>query len=121
MVDEKYFFRLALNQPRHALPVARSQHKRLQDEQVERSLQQGDAVVVICLGSHSTQVLPYLGRMSTQTENITDAAKAKPPASGFGTIEGGPSRPDSLPQSPTVRGKCRRIANLPSVNLSLTR
>jgi hypothetical protein len=34
--------------------VAGTEEKRFQDQQVERSLQQGNAVVVVCLGSHST-------------------------------------------------------------------
>src|SRR5882757_255852 len=61
MVDKKYLFRLALNQPRHTLPMARSQHKRLQDQQVQRALQQGDSIVVILLGSHPTQILLSFG------------------------------------------------------------
>ena len=65
MIDKKHFFRLALNDARNALPVARSQHQRLQNQQVERALQQGNAVVVILSGSHSTQVSQPLGRMST--------------------------------------------------------
>src|SRR5260370_10563025 len=60
MVDKKYLFRLALNQSRYTLPMARSQYKRLEDQQVQRALQQGDSVVVIFLGSHPTQiVLPF--------------------------------------------------------------
>ncbi len=71
MVDKKHLFRLALNQPRHTLPMARSQHKRLQNQQVQRALQQGNAIVVILLGSHSTQVSAPLGRMSTRGKNLT--------------------------------------------------
>jgi len=39
---------------------------RLQNQQVQRSLYQGNTLAVIRLGSHSTQVLTRLGRMSTQ-------------------------------------------------------
>lgn len=39
VVDEKHFFRLAPDQSRDALSVARPQEKRFQDQQVQRSLQ----------------------------------------------------------------------------------
>jgi len=54
MVDKENLFRLAQYRPRHALAMARSQHQRLQNQQVERSLHQGEAVVAIPLGSHPT-------------------------------------------------------------------
>ena len=66
MVDKKYFFRLALNQSRDALPMTRSHNQGFQDQQIERALQQGNAVVVARLGCHPTQVLAGWGRMSTQ-------------------------------------------------------
>ncbi len=50
MVDKESFFRLALDRARDALPVAWSKDKRLQNQQVKRALQQGDAVVVRSLG-----------------------------------------------------------------------
>jgi hypothetical protein len=47
--------------------MARAQNERLQDEEVEGALQQGNAVVAVLLGSHSTQIFTFSGRMSTQT------------------------------------------------------
>src|SRR5260370_4064170 len=61
MVDKKYLFRLALNQSRYTLPMARSQYKRLENQQVQRALQQGDAIVVTLLGSHPNQILLPFG------------------------------------------------------------
>jgi hypothetical protein len=66
VVDQKYLFGLALNRTRYALPMAGSGHKRLQNQQVQRALQQGNVIIVSLLGSHSTQVFTRLGRMSTQ-------------------------------------------------------
>jgi phage terminase Nu1 subunit (DNA packaging protein) len=54
MVDEEDLFRLALYQARHALAMARAEHQHLENQQVKGSLQKGDAVVWILLGSHPT-------------------------------------------------------------------
>jgi hypothetical protein len=70
MIHKKYLFGLALNQARHALSVARAEDKALEDQKVECSLQQGDTIVVILSGSHSTQVFTSLGRMSTRAKKI---------------------------------------------------
>jgi hypothetical protein len=66
MVDQKHLFGLTLNQPRHPLPMARAEGERLENQQVERALQQGNAIVVNRLGGHSTQVSAGLGRLSTR-------------------------------------------------------
>ena len=68
MVDKKDLFRLALYQSRHALAMARSQHERLQNQQVQRPLQQGNPVIGTLLGSHPTQASHCLGRMSTRAK-----------------------------------------------------
>jgi hypothetical protein len=54
MVDKKDLFRLALYQPRHALAMTRPQDKGLQNQQVQRPLQQGNPVLGILLGWHPT-------------------------------------------------------------------
>jgi hypothetical protein len=54
VVDKKDFFGLALNRSRYALAVTRSQRKRLQNQQVQRPLQQGNGVVGSLLGRHPT-------------------------------------------------------------------
>jgi hypothetical protein len=54
MINEKDLFRLTLYGARYALPVTRAQHEGLENEQVERSLQEGDAIVGIVLGRHPT-------------------------------------------------------------------
>jgi hypothetical protein len=54
MVDKESFFRLPLYRPCHPLAVARPEHKRLQYQQVQCPLQQGDAVIGVLLGSHPT-------------------------------------------------------------------
>jgi hypothetical protein len=54
MIDEKDLFRLALNRARHALAMAGPQNERLQNQQVQRPLQQGDPIIGILLGSHPT-------------------------------------------------------------------
>jgi hypothetical protein len=61
MVDEEHVLRLPLNRARHSLAVAGAKQKGFKNEQVQRALQQCDAVVVISLGSHSTQVSACLG------------------------------------------------------------
>jgi hypothetical protein len=68
VIDKEYVFGLTLDHSRHALPMAGSQDKRFQNQQVQRALQEGNAIFVTLLGSHSTQVSACLGRMSTQTE-----------------------------------------------------
>jgi hypothetical protein len=54
MVDKKDLLRLALYQPRHALAMTRPQNKDPQNQQVQRPLQQGNAVIGILLGRHPT-------------------------------------------------------------------
>jgi hypothetical protein len=66
-MQQKCLFGLALNQSRHILPMAWPQHQRFR---IQRPLQQGNAIVVILLGSHSTQVSAPLGRMSTQAVRL---------------------------------------------------
>jgi hypothetical protein len=41
--------------------MTRSEEKGLEDKQVERALQQGDAVFAVVSGSHSTQVSTFFG------------------------------------------------------------
>jgi hypothetical protein len=65
MIDKENLFRLALDQPRHPLAMARPQHESLQNEQVQRSLQQGDTGIGILSGRHPTQVSHRSGGMST--------------------------------------------------------
>lgn len=65
MIDKERLFRLAKDGARYALAVAGTKHERFKDEQVERSLEQGDAFVGIGLGRHPTQEWHCLGRMST--------------------------------------------------------
>jgi hypothetical protein len=72
VVNEENLFRLALNEARHALSMAGAESKGFEDEQVEGALQQGNAVIVIFLGSHPTQVNTSLGRMSTRKKNGSD-------------------------------------------------
>jgi hypothetical protein len=54
MVDEKDLFRPALYRPRHALTMTWTQHQRLQNQQVQRALQQGNTIIGILWGSHPT-------------------------------------------------------------------
>lgn len=54
MINEKDLFGLALYGAGYALPVTRAEHKGLEDEQVERALQKGDAIAGIVLGRHPT-------------------------------------------------------------------
>jgi hypothetical protein len=54
MIDEKRLFRLTKYGTRYALAVAGSKHESLENEQVECSLQDGDAVAGIVLGRHPT-------------------------------------------------------------------
>jgi hypothetical protein len=65
MIDKKNLFRLALDEPRHSLAVAWPQDEDLQNEQVERPLQEGDTVIGILSGRHPTQESHLSGRMST--------------------------------------------------------
>jgi hypothetical protein len=39
---------------RYALPVTRAEHEGFENEQIERALQEGDAIVGIVLGRHPT-------------------------------------------------------------------
>ena len=55
MVDEEDFFRLALDKAGNALAVDRAEGEDFEDEQVERALEEGDTLVVVFLGSHSTR------------------------------------------------------------------
>ena len=61
MINEKDLFRLTLYGARYALPVTRAEHEGFENEQVERSLQEGDAIVGIVLGRHPTQAWHHLG------------------------------------------------------------
>jgi hypothetical protein len=54
MINEKNLFRLALYRARHALAMTRPQNESLQNQQVQRPLQQRDPVIGILLGSHPT-------------------------------------------------------------------
>ena len=54
MINEKDLFRLTLYGARYALPVTRAEHEGFENEQVERALQEGDAIVGIVLGRHPT-------------------------------------------------------------------
>jgi hypothetical protein len=54
MINEKDLFRLTLYGTRYALPVTRAEPEGFENEQVERALQEGDAVGGIVLGRHST-------------------------------------------------------------------
>jgi hypothetical protein len=55
MVDEKHLFRLALYGTCYALPVTWAEHEGFENEQVERALQESDAIAGIILGRHPTQ------------------------------------------------------------------
>lgn len=61
MIDKDRFFRLAEYGTCYALTVPGTEHKSFQNEQVERALQQSDAVVGITSGRHPTQVNAILG------------------------------------------------------------
>jgi hypothetical protein len=61
MINEKDFFCLTLYGARYVLPVTRAEPEGFQNEQVERALQEGDAIVGIVLGRHPTQAWHYLG------------------------------------------------------------
>src|SRR6185312_5340546 len=53
-VSEKDLFRLTLYGARYALPVTRAEQEGFENEQVERALQEGDAIIGIVLGRHPT-------------------------------------------------------------------
>jgi len=61
MINEKDLFRLTLYGARYALPVTRAEHEGFENEQVERALQEGNAIVGIVFGRHPTQAWHYLG------------------------------------------------------------
>src|SRR5205823_14992556 len=61
MINEKDLFRLTLYGTRYALPVTRAEHEGFENEQVERALPEGDAIVGIVLGRHPTQAWHSLG------------------------------------------------------------
>jgi len=50
MFDKKDIFRLGLDGSRNTLPMAGTEDEALEDQQVQGSLQQGDAVVVVLSG-----------------------------------------------------------------------
>ncbi len=52
---------------RYALALAGTKHENLENEQVECSLEDRDAVIGIGSGRHPTQEWHRLGRMSTRT------------------------------------------------------
>ena len=54
MINKKDLFRLTLYGARYALPVTRAEHEGFENEQVERALQEGNAIVGIVLGRHPT-------------------------------------------------------------------
>ncbi|HUZ96320.1 MAG TPA: hypothetical protein VMU57_15555 [Edaphobacter sp.] len=68
MVNEKHLFRLALYRTRYALPVPRPKQKDLENEQVERALEEGNAIAGIVLGRHPTQSIS-LSRVECQQES----------------------------------------------------
>src|SRR5262249_39429058 len=61
MINEKDLFRLTLYGARYALPVTRAEHEGFENEQVERSLQEGDAIVGIVWDGHPTKGWLYCG------------------------------------------------------------
>ena len=66
MVDEQCTVRLLLNDPGNPLAMLRSEYQRAQDQQVERTLEQDDAFLLIALGRHTTRAYCGSGRTSTQ-------------------------------------------------------
>ena len=49
MIDQQRLVGLRFDRPRNPLPVLRAEHQRAQDQQIERPLQQGDALAVFTL------------------------------------------------------------------------
>src|SRR3954468_24140037 len=77
MIDEKLVSTHGLNRACDSLPMLLAEEERSHDEQVERSLQKGNPVVIGLSCRHSTQRYSLLGRMSTgerQTRNTRLAA-----------------------------------------------
>ena len=96
MVDEQCTVRLLLNDPGNPLAMLRSEYQRAQDQQVERTLEQDDAFLLIALGRHTTRAYSGSGRTSTQmltdvigsprTWPMSDTEEIIAPIRGEGTV-----------------------------------
>ena len=114
MVDKECFLRLPLNDPRDPLAMTWAQQERFKNQQVQCALQQGDAIVVIVLGSHSTQVCRSLGRMSTQRSQAYRAIAFEPlKGTGFSPcIAAMPKNGLQPPRDMVEEGRLVRVQSL---------
>jgi hypothetical protein len=66
MIDQQRILRLLLNRARDALSVLRAEDERAEDEEIERALQDRDALLFRLSGRHTTGVCTRSGRESTR-------------------------------------------------------